>query len=206
MRRDPASWVNHQYATQSKAGNLGLPGWREVRPQLDEARLDDLGHPAFDPGLPRAAVLVTTGCLTGAAPVQADSYLAAEFARGRPGFEVWDREILLDWLTDSPEAGLAGTSDGPVLALAGAIDEGTVTFAALEHRARARLPAVPGSLEQATDPATEVSARQRRAAVEAAVLGNRLRRHGRTDLAAMTALLLLRAAYPRLLRLQTPVS
>ena len=192
---EPVSWIRHQFAIQSKAGDLGLPEWRAVRPQLDEARLDDLAHPAFDRELPRAAVLVTTGRLTGGAAVQAGDYRAAERRRGRPDFEVWDRERLLEWLADSPEAGLAGASDGPVLALAGAIDESTVTFAALERRGRAWLPAVPGTLEGATDPAAEVAARRRRAAVEAAVLGNRLRRHGRTDLAAMTALLLLRSAW-----------
>jgi hypothetical protein len=192
---DPASWAEHQFAIQSKAGDLGLAEWRAVRPQIDEARLDGLAHPAFDRELPRAAVLVTTGRLTGDAPLQADSHRASELRWGRPGFEVWDRERLLEWLADSPEAGLAGTSDGPVLALAGAIDEGTVTFAALERRGRAWLPAAPGSLQEATDPPAEVTARQRRAAVEAAVLGNRLRRRGRTDLAAMTALLLLRAAW-----------
>jgi hypothetical protein len=192
---DPQSWAEHQFALQSKAGDLGLTEWRAVRPQIDEARLDGLAHPAFDRDLPRAAVLVTTGRLTGGAAVQAGSYRESERRHGRPDFEVWDRERLLEWLADAPEAGLAGTSDGPVLALAGAIDEGTVTFAALERRGRSWLPAVPGSLEQATDPAAEVTARQRRAAVEAAVLGNRLRRRGRTDLAAMTALLLLRAAW-----------
>lgn len=192
---DSASWVRHQFAIQSKAGNLGQPEWRAVRPQLDEARLDDLAHPAFDRDLPRAAVLVTTGRLTGGAAVQAGDYRAAERRHGRPDFEVWDRERLLEWLASSPEAGLAGTSDGPVLAIAGAIDEGTITLAALERRGRAWLPAIPGTMEEATDLAVEVAARQRRAAVEAAVLGNRLRRQGRTDLAAMIALLLLRAAW-----------
>jgi hypothetical protein len=192
---DPAFWVRHQFALQSKAGDLGLQEWREVRGQLDEARLDGLAHPSFDRDLPRAAVLVTTGRLIGGAAVQAGSYREAERGRGRPDFEVWDREPLLDWLADSPDAGLAGSSDGPILALAGAIDAGEITFTALERRARAWLPAVPGSLTAATDPAAEVAARQRRAAVEAAVLANRLRRHGRVDLAAMTALLLLRAAW-----------
>ena len=192
---DPSSWIRHQFAIQSKAGDLGLTQWREVRPQLDEARLDDLAHPSLDRELPRAAVLVTTGRLIGAAAVQAADYRAAERRRGRPDFEVWDRERLLEWLVDSPEAGLAGTNDGPVLALAGAIDAGEITFATLERRARAWLPAVPGSLQAATDPPAEVTARQRRAAVEAAVLANRLRRHGRLDLAALTALLLLRAAW-----------
>ena len=191
---EPSSWTRHQFAIQSKAGDLGLAEWRAVRTQLDEARLDGLAHPSFDQALPRAAVLLTTGRLVGAAAVQAQAYREAERGRGRPDFEVWDHERLLEWLVDSPEAGLAGTSDGPVLALAGAIDARQITFAALERRARAWLPAVPGSLEAATDPAAEVAARSRRAAVEAAVLGNRLRRHGRVDLAALTALLL-RAAW-----------
>lgn len=115
---DPALWVTHQFAIQSKEGDLGLPEWRAVRSQLDEARLDDLAHPAFDREIPRAAVLVTTGRLTGGAPVQAGDYRAAERRHGRPDFEIWDRERLLEWLVDSPEAGLAGTSNGPVLALA----------------------------------------------------------------------------------------
>jgi hypothetical protein len=192
---NPAAWIQHQFALQSKAGDLGLKEWREVRGQLDEARLDGLAHPSFDQDLPRAGVLVATGRLTGGAAVQAGAYREAERHRGRPDFEVWDRERLLDWLTDSPDAGLAGTSDGPILALAGAIDADEITFTALERHARAWLPAVPGSLTAATDPASEIASRQRRAAVEAAVLGNRLRRHGRVDLAAMTALLLLRAAW-----------
>ena len=192
---EPSSWLPHQFAIQSKAGDLGLAEWRAVRTQLDEARLDGLAHPSFDRALPRAAVLLTTGRLVGAAGVQSQAYREAERRWGRPDCEFWDRERLLEWLVDSPEAGLAGTSDGPVLALAGAIDGRQVTFAALEHRARAWLPAVPGSLDAATDLAAEVAARSRRAAVEAAVLGNRLRRHGRIDLAALTALLLLRAAW-----------
>ena len=46
---NPALWVPHQFALQSKAGDLG------------EARLDGLAHPSFDLGLPHAGVLVTTG-------------------------------------------------------------------------------------------------------------------------------------------------
>ena len=56
-------------------------------------------------------------------------------------------------------------------------------------------PPVPGTLAAATDPPGEPAARQRRAAIEAAVLGNRLRRSGRLDLAAYTALLLLRTTW-----------
>lgn len=189
---NPATWTTHQYAIQSKAGDLNLAAWREIRAQIDEARLYGLAHPSFSRDLPRAAVLLTTGRLVGGAAVQAEDYRATERSQGRPDFEVWDRETLLDWLATSPEAGLAGTSDGPVLALAGAIDAGQVTLADLERRGRAWLPPAPGTLAAATDPPGEPAARQRRAAIEAAVLGNRLRRSGRLDLAAYTALLLLR--------------
>ena len=192
---DPATWTTHQYAIQSKAGALNLAAWREIRAQIDEARLYGLAHPSFSRALPRAAVLLTTGRLIGGAAVQAEDYRATERSDGRPGFEVWDRETLLDWLTTSPEAGLAGTSDGPVLALAGAIDVGQVILADLERRARAWLPPVPGTLAAATDPPGEPAARQRRAAIEAAVLGNRLRLSGRLDQATYTALLLLRATW-----------
>lgn len=192
---DPASWELHQFGLQSKAGSMGLSEWRAVRPQLDEARLDDLAHPAFDTTLLRAGVVVLTGRLTGGAPMQAQSYRNSERAHGRPDFEVWDREALLEWLVDAPEVGLAGTSDGPMLALAGAIDADSITLRALERHARSWLPPVPGSLEAATAQATELAVRRRRAAVEAAVLANRLRRHARLDLAAMTALMLLRAAW-----------
>ena len=62
---DPVTWELHQFALQSKASDMGLPAWRAVRTQLDEARLDNLAHPAFDTTLPRAGVVVITGRLTG---------------------------------------------------------------------------------------------------------------------------------------------
>jgi hypothetical protein len=92
-------------------------------------------------------------------------------------------------------AARAWAMERPVLALAGAIDAGQVTLVDLERRGRAWLPPVPGTLAAATDPPGEPAARQRRAAIEAAVLGNRLRRSGRLDLAAYTALLLLRTTW-----------
>ena len=64
---EPSSWILHQFGIQSKAGDMGLPAWRDVRAQLDEARLDDLAHPSFDTTLPRAAILVLTGRLRGSA-------------------------------------------------------------------------------------------------------------------------------------------
>jgi hypothetical protein len=192
---DAATWTRHQFALQSKAGNLGLGEWRDVRQQLDEARLDGIAHPSFDTTLPRAGVVVVTGRLTGGAPAQAQSYRDAERSHGRPDFEVWDRETLLRWLVDAPEVGLAGTSDGPMLTLLGAIDAGTVTLPNLERHTRSWLPPDPESIEAAMATAAELDARRRRASVEAAVLVNRLRKSGRIDLAALVALQLLRRAW-----------
>jgi hypothetical protein len=174
---------------------MGASGWREVRPQIDEARLDGLAHPAFDNDLPRAGVLVVTGRLKGNAAIQSQSYREQEKQRGRPDFEIWDRETLIAWLVEAPEAGLAGVSDGPILALAGAIDNRTITLTGLQQHSRAWLPPAPGTLTAATTTVTQRQVQLRRASIEAAVLVNRLRLHQRLDLAAMTALMLLRAAW-----------
>lgn len=192
---DPHTWELHQFALQSKAGKMGLSAWREVRPQLDEARNDDLAHPAFDTKLRRAGVLIVTGRLTGGAPIQAQSYRESERRKGRPDFEIWDRETLLEWLVDSPEVGLAGVADGPILAIVGAIESGDITQSALERYARSWVPPVPGSLQETTTPLSEIDGQRRRALVEAAVIVNRLRRSERLDLAALAALLLLRSSW-----------
>lgn len=192
---DPIQWVRHQFALQSKAGDIGLPAWREVRPQMDEARLNDLAHPDFDTTLPRAGVLVLTGRLVGGATLEAQSYRVSEVGHGRPDFEVWDRETLLAWLADSPEVGLAGTSDGPLLTVSGAIDAGSITLGQLEQFSRRWLPPAPGTISAATTDPRDISVAQRRASVEAAVLANRLRKSGRLDLAAHVGLCLLRAGW-----------
>jgi len=173
---------------------------------MDEARLDDLAHPDFDTRLPRAGVLVLTGRLTGGATVEAQSYRTSELERGRPDFEIWDRETLLAWLVDSPEVGLAGTADGPMLTLAGAIDAGTVTAAQLEKHARRWLPPTPGTIAAATSNPQDLLVSQRRASVEAAVLANRLRNSARLDLASFVALHLLRATWCYALATQRCVS
>jgi hypothetical protein len=88
---DPVLLITHQYAIPSKAGDLNLAAWWEIRAQIDEARLYGLAHPSFTPALQRAAVLLTTGRLTGGAAVQAEDYRATERREGRPDFDVWDR-------------------------------------------------------------------------------------------------------------------
>src|SRR5439155_15443016 len=52
--------VTCQFAFQTKAGNLNQSSWREARLQVYELRMNSRAHPAFDPDLPRVAVLVTS--------------------------------------------------------------------------------------------------------------------------------------------------
>ena len=62
--------VEYQYAIQSKKGDIGQSLWRnEIRGQLEEAILSDYSHPQFNTSLPRKAILVTTGRLSGNARV-----------------------------------------------------------------------------------------------------------------------------------------
>ena len=148
-------------------------------------------------------MLLTTGRLTGGAAATGRVLPRHRAAGGRRTSRYGTAST--DWLAHQLARSRAGgTGDGPVLALAGAIDAGQVTLADLERRGRAWLPPVPGTLAAATDPPGEPAARQRRAAIEAAVLGNRLRRNGRLDLAADAALLLLRAAWCHALSADRP--
>ena len=58
-----------QWAWQSKAGDVGQSQWQKMSAQLDELRVVNLGHGAFDSELPRHAVLVITGRLTEMHPI-----------------------------------------------------------------------------------------------------------------------------------------
>ena len=59
--------VERQYVFQSKAGNFNLGKWAGSAPQIELLRHSQLAHPNFDPALPRQAVFVMTGRLTGGA-------------------------------------------------------------------------------------------------------------------------------------------
>jgi hypothetical protein len=166
-----------QYAIQSKAGDLGMPEWREVRYQLDEARRNVIAHPDFDASLPRIGVLLTTGRLKGGASADAQQY--AEYARQRedPHLEVWDRDVLIEWLSAEPLTASPLSIQGALLELTGALAADTA-----DHR----------SIELTTRTWADLPHHQ--AAIYAAVLANQARRAGRLDLAAIVALCLLRAA------------
>jgi hypothetical protein len=173
-----------QFAFQTKAGDIGLSVWNECRGQVDMLRTNSLAHPDFDSSIPRQVVLVTTGRLVGGAPLAAQQYREHLIHLREAGFETWDRETLVDLIGRSPEVGLAnGTSDA-LLSLIGGIGEATIGESDLEKFSR-RWFAESGDDCLA------------RAALEAAIIGNRLRLQDRLDLAAFAALCLVRAAWVR---------
>ncbi|RZU12704.1 hypothetical protein EV645_5977 [Kribbella rubisoli] len=186
-----------QYSIQSKAGDIGQGDWRSIRPQLEECEYNTRAHPNFDDSLPRVAVLVTTGRLKGAAPVDAQEFRQACERRGLAGFEVWDRSNLLDWLCLDPLLGLTeiGVQD-ELSALLGAIARQKVTEPSLERHTRQWLI---GDDDQR---------RLARASMETSLICIQLLAARRLDLAALTALHLYRAAWspPTAELVESPVS
>ena len=146
--------------------------------QLDEIIYNGISHPSFDVSLPRVAVLVTTGRLTGGAGPDAQEHRRHIEERREGSVEIWDAQDLLTDMTTSPEAGLVGWVDGPLLGLVSRID--TLTEVDIEVFSRRW---IEGSFS--------------RSALVAAVLANRFRYQGRFDQACLTGVCLLRAAMAR---------
>lgn len=167
-----------QYGFQLKAGDVNLSGWRDLKPQLEQIIYNKISHPSFDASLPRVAVLVTTGRLTGGAGPDAQEYRRHIEERGEGSVRTWDGQDLRSDMLASPEAGLLGWVDGPLLGLVSQIK--TLTEVDIEVFSRRW---VEDSFP--------------RSAVMASVLANRFREQGRLDQACLTALCLLRAALTR---------
>ena len=121
-----------QWAWQSKAGDVGQAEWRALSGQLDELRLTNLGHGAFDTDLSRRAVLVITGRLIGNAPDLFRDYNERAKAKDEPELELWDRDVLVGLLADNTDALLRGSMDGQLLTELGSADARTVTMQSLE--------------------------------------------------------------------------
>lgn len=178
-KTDPATGETRQYVIQSKAGDIGQPEWRAVRPQLEECEYNTIGHPSFDADLPRVAVLVTTGRLKGAAPADVTEYRKSVEARGLSDLEIWERSDIVEWLCDDPVVGVGGeTVQADLMGTLTAVMDGGITDRRIEVHTRRWLPAA-GSAP--------------RAAVEAAILVNALLRTKRLDLALSAGLQLIRA-------------
>lgn len=170
-----------QFAFQTKAGDLNLQDWNLVRGQLDLLRTNCLAHPAFDRQMPRRAVLVTTGRLIGGAALAAQEYSEHLKTLGEIGFSTWDRETLIQLISETPEIGLTSALTGPLLGLLGAIDQNQLLELGLEEYSRRWCTATVPSLCTS--------------ALEGAVVANRLRRQGRLDLACYATLCLIRASW-----------
>ena len=126
----------HQYAFQTKAGDLNATDWAQIRPQIDELRTSDLGHPSFDRTLPRRAVLVITGRLRGKANLLVQEYVAQCREREEPVVDVWDHEsLVLEILGHSDVASLLVPS-ADLMALQASIENDGITLADLETYTR----------------------------------------------------------------------
>jgi hypothetical protein len=159
-----------QWAWQSKAGNVGQGDFRQMTGQLDELRLSNYAHPDFDGDLPRRPVLVTTGRLTGNAPLSLSEYNERARARAEPELEHWGRDILVGKLAGNPDAVLRGSVDGQLLSLLGGLEEGRVDMDAVEVFSRRWTSWDPARLAGL-------------AITECALLCERLRMRERLDLA-----------------------
>jgi len=171
-----------QFAFQTKAGDINLQSWNEIRGQIDMLRTDATAHPSFDSTLPRKAMLVTTGRLVGAAPVAAQNYRVHLVQQREITFTTWDKQDLIERIATNPQVLLASDAQGGFLMLIGQIDEGKVTEQDVERYSRRWLSS-PKTLSQLT--------------IEAAVIAQRLRLAARLDLSCLTALALIRAAWTR---------
>ncbi len=176
-RRDGEQW-----GFQSKAGDIGQSEWRALTGQLDELRVVNLGHGAFNTDLPRRPVLVTTGRLVGNAPELYGDYNKRADERGEPKLELWDRDILLGQLAGDPESALSGSMDGQLMSILGAAEARSVTMPELEVFSRRWMAWEPDRLAGL-------------GVIEAALVSERLRGVDRLDLACHLALCLVRAVW-----------
>ena len=166
-----------QYLFQSKAGDINLSTWSDLRGQIDMLRTDSLAHPNFDKNLPRKAILVVTGRLVGGAPLAAQQYGEHLRALNELQFTTWDRESLIDRLARDPVC-LSGSPLELLQILGSQHDQ--LNFAALEKYSRSWIRTAwntPNLLHS----------------LEAAVIASHCRRSNRLDLACYIALMLLRS-------------
>ena len=101
----------HQYGFQSKAGDISGSDWDSIHGQMEELVESWLVHPNYDKALPREHRLVVTGALRGKAILSAKQFKERLAARGEGRFRVWDRENLLDMLTNVQSPAMLPSSE-----------------------------------------------------------------------------------------------
>jgi hypothetical protein len=170
--------VERQYVFQSKAGNFNLGGWAGAAPQIELLRHSEVAHPNFDSRLPRQAVFVMTGRLTGGALTAAQ-----DFCRQCAGSDVplitWDRETLIEYMVAAIGSGLAERIEAPLLATVASAANRTATEMEIERFSQRWC-----IRNQQPSPAV----------LEAAIVAAALQKAGRIDLAVYAGLALVRAA------------
>ncbi|MFN2468892.1 MAG: restriction endonuclease [Gaiellaceae bacterium] len=171
-----------QWVFQTKAGDLNLTEFRPVRDQLYDLRMSDLSAPGFDKDLPRRAVLVQTGRMTGQAPVVAQEYEQQCVDRGETPIEFWNKDTLLTRLSGNPDAVLRGSMDGQLFGLLGAIDDRSADMDSIEAFSRRWTSWEPRRLAGL-------------GVIEAALVCERLKASDRLDLACHVALCAVRGAW-----------
>lgn len=171
-----------QWVFQSKAGNLTLTTFRPVREQLYDLRMSDLAAPGFDKDLPRRAVLVQTGRLTGQAPLAAQDYEQLCVDRDENPIEFWNKDTLLARLSGSSDAILRGSADGRLFGVLGAINAKTIDIDGIEMFSRCWTE---------SDPAKAAGI----GIIEAAIVCQRLKDADRLDLACQLGLCAVRGAW-----------
>ncbi len=171
-----------QWVFQSKAGDLTLTQFRPVREQLYDLRMSDLAAPGFDKDLPRRAVLVQTGRLTGQAPVAAQEYEQQCVTRGETPIEFWNKDTLLAKLSGAPDAVLRGSMDGQIFGVLASVDDHTVDMDAIEVFSRRWMSWEPSRVAGL-------------GIIEAALVCERLKTADRLDLACHLALCAVRGVW-----------
>lgn len=170
-----------QWAWQSKKGNVGQGEFRQMTGQLDELRLSNLAHPDFDTQLPRRAVLVTTGRLSGNAPLSMREYNQRATQTGQIQLEHWDKDILIARIAGNPDSVLRGSVDGQLYSVLGGIENGEVVMDDLERFSQRWSLWDPTRLAGL-------------GLIECALVCDRLRRAERLDLACYLAVCAVRGA------------
>jgi len=134
-KRDDAG-EQHQYAFQTKAGDLTASDWTKIRPQIDELRTSALGHPEFDESLRREARLVITGRLKGKTALLVQEYCERCRQRAEPALRVWDHEGLMEKILGQGDVAGLLKPRAELVAVAAAVDGDQVTASDLETYTR----------------------------------------------------------------------
>ncbi|QCW51006.1 hypothetical protein FE634_12445 [Nocardioides dongxiaopingii] len=128
--------VEYQYCIQSKAGDINASLWRGVRMQVDLMRTSNVGHPAFDPRLPRRLVVVTNGRLVGSASSEFQDYNSYHLGRDEEVATLWDIDALAPMFQEVLIEGVPVRDRSRTLELLGQLGRGRGSRGGISEYAR----------------------------------------------------------------------